>query len=555
MKELVACGERQAEEAADHNNSPPMSKLTEEVLEEILIRLPDPRSVIQCKIVSKNWCSVISNPYFFRHCICFRKEQAAAAAEEDPFQPGPESVRVSILSFLPLSAMIIDRRDEFNAQRRFKVYNCAEEDNLVLCGFRENYWSDELSRTFFVCNRRTKQWIVLPLSPPKRSDDGHPVFLPVLVCLPCNNSINLDLGGGETFVYSEYRFRVVRMHHHSYANDKVRFDVYCSESPGEWTSHVLGDEVKRLLPYKNPLELKVFKGKLYWMHNSINGVVQFDPFRLDQPPHVFYASQEAATSKAGVWISQGHLHIVRVKTSTSFRVWRFEGGRWIKQCAVTMDMLRWCDQNESAYEDSFRMDLDCSRPFVERLFGKLCDKCEGGKMVPEIELRLSSVIGLHPEDPQIVYLKFNRRSTQYDCLDDEVGVVCNLRMMTLEVFGAVYDSIHSGDWWALQFKKPRSYYWPAQIQNFGKLGGEYYNGGYLSVNLSSGFVRAHSDSLIQAFGDLGLGGPDLDRALCFLDDRHLSGQWFLELEPEDRKFVIDYMRKTDKYNTRFDVVM
>ncbi|CAI0546602.1 unnamed protein product [Linum tenue] len=56
----------------------------DDLLVEILIRLPDPRSAFRCKSICKRWNSLISAPYFSRRFLSHHRALSAAAAAEPP---------------------------------------------------------------------------------------------------------------------------------------------------------------------------------------------------------------------------------------------------------------------------------------------------------------------------------------------------------------------------------------------------------------------------------------------------------------------------------------
>ncbi|CAN0892206.1 hypothetical protein LINGRAHAP2_LOCUS17429, partial [Linum grandiflorum] len=124
-----------------------MSKLGEDLLEEILIRLPNPKSSCRCKAVCKPWKSIISDPSFNRRFIAHHRSKY-----QTPSLFIPSHDPQSILSFLPIPDKI---------RPKLRVFDCFKD--LLLCGFSEAF--GELERSYFVCNPFTKQWIALPLAP------------------------------------------------------------------------------------------------------------------------------------------------------------------------------------------------------------------------------------------------------------------------------------------------------------------------------------------------------------------------------------------------------
>ncbi|CAI0412488.1 unnamed protein product [Linum tenue] len=132
-----------------------INKLGDDLLVEILIRLPHPRSAFLCKAVCKRWNYLISDPSssFTRRFISHRR------SSNHPPPPSlflPSNDPQAILCFLPVPD---------GARPNPRVFDCFKD--LILCGFAESSYgiAAELDRSYFVCNPFTKQWVTLPLAP------------------------------------------------------------------------------------------------------------------------------------------------------------------------------------------------------------------------------------------------------------------------------------------------------------------------------------------------------------------------------------------------------
>ncbi|CAL1404316.1 unnamed protein product [Linum trigynum] len=148
-------GKRQRISSELANLPPPISKLTADLLQEILIRLPNPRVACLCKLVCKPWCSLISSPGFNR---LFVSHHQTMSLNHAPIPDNPYELLSMIRSFLPPMPSRV--------QSRLRVLDCNKD--LVLCGFLDlARLSEESSRAYLVCNPFSKQWIALPLAPRK----------------------------------------------------------------------------------------------------------------------------------------------------------------------------------------------------------------------------------------------------------------------------------------------------------------------------------------------------------------------------------------------------
>ncbi|CAL1369155.1 unnamed protein product [Linum trigynum] len=178
-----------------------ISRLGDDLMEEILIRLPNPRSASRCKPVCRRWNSMISSPSFNRRFVSHHQSKNR---EPPLLLPSDDPLSSSMLSFLPVPG-------EFRS--KFIVWDSFKD--LLLCGFKD--WGTsiyfEMGRLFFLCNPFTEQWVALPLAP-MRINSRYRTTEVKLVCEEIGNSnTSLDMGDGQAFVYSsDYRFRVLLAH-------------------------------------------------------------------------------------------------------------------------------------------------------------------------------------------------------------------------------------------------------------------------------------------------------------------------------------------------------
>ncbi|CAL1362773.1 unnamed protein product [Linum trigynum] len=404
--------------AGEHPVSSPMRHLGDDLLLQILIRVPELRSAFRCKSVCKRWNSLISDPYFSRRFSSHHKSMASCYGEPPllPFND-PEST----LSFIPVPHELKDR---FVVMDSFK--------DLLLCGFVDSV------RSYIVCNPFSKQWIALPLVP-KRYVEYEKVVAR-LVCEPVYScDLNLaDDGGGcpQGLSYSEYRFCVVRLFETWTAGyiRNTKLDVFCSET-GKWKTDalVLLDESKR------NHDAFSTNGNLYWVTNSWK-IVVCNPFRLDITPPTFisvlpiYQRTDKITTFS---TSQGALHMVLITfMPTVLRLLTLEedGTRyyWRKRYKVALETLM----------PNYELD----------------------------RLVVDGVVGLHPEKPEIVFLQFHKicgTTISYFIFS------CNLKKGEAEETDFRCDP-NSCFWKVFQ---PRFFGWPTPIPRYEELRCRY-NGSY-----------------------------------------------------------------------------
>ncbi|CAN0892636.1 Putative F-box/kelch-repeat protein At1g15680 [Linum grandiflorum] len=343
-----------------------MSKLGEDLLVEILIRLPNPKSSCRCKAVCKRWRSLISDPSFNRRFIAHHRSK---------YQPPslfiPSHDPQSVLSFLPLPD---------NARPNLRVFDCFKD--LLLCGFVDT--CDELRTSYLVCNPFTKQWIALPLAP---RTQGYFRSAALLVCQPRSN-YNLvadDEPESAAFVYSEYRFRVVLL---LQCGSNMTLQVFCSES-STWRQ---GSRKNVIMSSTNVVW---WNELLVWVHYDMPSnrsvVLGYDPFRLDIRPDPMTAPSSLLNRlidlRGTFSISQGVFHSIVLKVEGvgdrsryALSVWRVE---------VEDDKYRWSQR----YEIVLKTTPSPSSSSSSTLWGNY-------------ELAKCSVLCLHPEKPEIVFFRY-----------------------------------------------------------------------------------------------------------------------------------------------------
>ncbi|CAI0546825.1 unnamed protein product [Linum tenue] len=312
-----------------------ISQLGDDLLVQILIRLPDPRPACRCKSVCKRWNSLISTPSFNRRFVHHHR----SSNHHLPLPDDPNELQSTIrrLGFLPRAYVLNDLR----------VLDCFKD--LVLCGFWDLYNNNDIpGRSYLICNPFTKQWVALPLAPKKRI--GYEQAVARLVCEP-RNPKKLYLGDNDepAFVYSsEYRFRVVCIYQ---VGSSTELDLFFSET-WKWRREVLSLRDCVRSGNKSVVSSSC-NGELFWSYHKLEDLKQlgrvhysvaaFDPFRFDagRRPASIDVSAFAAKPCWVISVSQGALHVIAFEgrgagevVGWRLSVWRLEEDRrsWRKLC-------------------------------------------------------------------------------------------------------------------------------------------------------------------------------------------------------------------------------
>ncbi|CAL1372892.1 unnamed protein product [Linum trigynum] len=428
-----------------------MTQLQDDLLVEILARLPDARSAFRCRPICKRWRSLISDPLFRRRFLSHKQSESGGySGGEQSLVLSSHDAQSVTMSFLPVP-------DDLRPY--FSVLSSCED--LVLCGFDVSKKSggddqdESVRRMFFVCNPFTKQWVALPLAP---AEKDRPFSTVSLVCQ----------SDGKVRAFID-RFRVVCFSGSGYAPD---VDLFCSES-GEWTKYALNpNRGKRLQLREQLLTLNEecflttawFNGKLHWQTIAGHKIYVWDPFRPDAPT-TFMDGKLVDLDQ--VWISQGALYIVNF---TQFLyVWRLgerDGditGRKL-YASVPLKACKFVGSNSEKYS--------------------------------HLKWKLHGVCALHPNDPDIVFLEFSHRElctrpqlwTQRELCTHRVLFSLNIRTAELTF---VAEQTSDAERWRVFH--PRFTCWPSPIPNYEKLQGAFH-GSYTRLVHSIESARARTST-------------------------------------------------------------
>ncbi|CAI0546945.1 unnamed protein product [Linum tenue] len=342
----------------------------EDLLVEILIRLPGPKSVFRCKSVSRRWNALISAPYFSRRFVSHHRTPSPANAGESE-QPVLiiSHVRQLISSFLPFP---------HGTESKFSVLDSVKD--LLLIGFwGPETTEQELRRTHLICNPFTKQWVALPLAPKMAARLSRDRWIVKLVLEPFNSSSSS----------APREFRVVRMYN-PMRGGPAKVDVYtfCSRS-GRWTKSVLRLDAD-LRCWIADHRVVSTNGKLYWLNSMRGVVVKWDPpfCQLDYGmvgtarfPVLLEGCEldSQITSCYGLWVSEDdggdHVHMVcneRMGSMGSMMsVWRLVedekggGGCWRKQYEVAWSNSLSCARK---YRDGNGSEMEIEIEMLDLVF-------------------------------------------------------------------------------------------------------------------------------------------------------------------------------------------
>lgn len=247
--------------------------LTNELLVEILSRLPTYDDAVELKLVSKRWYSQISHPYFV---FCFLKKNPTSPTLFTPMilsyfptkvtndVDAPERFRKD---FVPAETnMIIN--DAYNLRflpcHKLREHNpplsvLATCNNFLLCSEYNSRWDPQ--PRYYICNALTFQRIYLP----KPTGKVRGALLG-LKCEPCYERISTR--AQDPSVY--YKLLVVRVPDpNDSPHDVTSVEIFSSESR-QWSEAVVPGGGIRLSCFFT--EAVVFNGMFHWLLHERGGI-------------------------------------------------------------------------------------------------------------------------------------------------------------------------------------------------------------------------------------------------------------------------------------------
>ncbi|CAA0831424.1 Unknown protein [Striga hermonthica] len=365
---------------------------SEWVLMEVLSRLPI-KMVIRCKSVSKQWLSLISDPYFSRfYNISARGWQASAfsgsvwrrppwvfifkrmSAEGCEMTLFSEEELMDIMYPFPNSpspnycVLPLPKSQQAEKGRTYAIQ--AIHDGFVLYK-----WTDFSTgvHELYICNPMTDQWFPLP----------RPKYIP---------KTNVSFGfitRVEAGMLTSHRVVLVRCHYQK--KSFIEFQVFCSES-GKWVEYTVHS--RRAVRVCDNKKTVFLDGKLHWDDCEL-GLIAYDPYtspdgmRLIDFPKDLYRSYRSVSYRlnfSSCGVHQGLLKYFEVTEPFSAR-----GFSHLKICVLEdYDMGRWCLQHMVGCED-IRVGGSLSR-----------------RPLP------AQLVCFHPYNADIVYMQRRKDLVSYD---------------------------------------------------------------------------------------------------------------------------------------------
>ncbi|RXI05574.1 hypothetical protein DVH24_017616 [Malus domestica] len=283
--------------------------LPESLLVEILCRLPCFKSVSQCKLVSKRWCTLLSDSRFIRHFLCVQRNRNQKPMGTTISMNGEEFLNRVSPSSRPL-AQLFKRLVSIHGLKQEPIVVGTYNDLVLCCA------SMHFQRDYYICNPHTVQWV--PLPPPPH------VYKYVTVGFTCDlpyyNYREDDQQGAIVQLNVEYKYRVVRLIDPTggYDDDdddddtiscEIKAQIFFSET-GEWRQFVLSSPSAIAVGDLCMESSGVASNRmLYWLHGKGEFLIGLDPFMIEKSDNTSSAATAGRTdykcffSECGEWDS------------------------------------------------------------------------------------------------------------------------------------------------------------------------------------------------------------------------------------------------------------
>ncbi|KAJ8545576.1 hypothetical protein K7X08_018159 [Anisodus acutangulus] len=290
---------------------PTFSNLTDELLNEILIRLPNSKEAIRCKLVCKRWFSLISSDYFVTTFVVHNRDKDKTILPFNLVLHDQKNNQVEYVECRHPKRGSSSRVDLGFLPARFDQI-CLEAScgDLILCS---------AARSYCIFNILNRQWIILPANYcPIKSGIG---FLVEPNCVD----------------NARHEYQVLQ--YWCVDNSRINIEIFSSQQ-GRWTRLVV-TSLRRLINLKSNTSLIACGRMLYGLTYNISVradfVMAFDPFTNDpaQILHIVDLPLEARDScgflSSNVGVCQGSLRFAQVTIQTSpypcISIWELEDCR------------------------------------------------------------------------------------------------------------------------------------------------------------------------------------------------------------------------------------
>lgn len=143
------------------------NNLTDELLIEVFIRLPSSKEAIRCQAVCNRWFTLISSDYFRNASLIHNSNY-----DKKPFAFVSTADQKSLYVFELSTEQDLPKQVSLGflcsgRSHNYRIRLEGSSGDLILCSGRIFCFRNSSGTDFYIVNLMTKQWVMLPPSPPE----------------------------------------------------------------------------------------------------------------------------------------------------------------------------------------------------------------------------------------------------------------------------------------------------------------------------------------------------------------------------------------------------
>ncbi|PON95347.1 F-box domain containing protein, partial [Trema orientale] len=270
----IAKLEAEPETAAASKFMSSTATVTDDLLLEIFVRLPNPRSAIQCSLVCKRWFSLISCPEFRRDFVHRRHDHQrpfTALSDRLPlcqlFSEKSEITRqcgktIGYGDPCWISQLLLEKSKSKSKSKSTSLYEQPIRGGYgdIVSSFHDLLLISYSLKDYYICNPLTKQSVALP-APPVQCWPEH-------IKLVFEHPSCPDKRAGCSCGFSDSRFRVLLFNH------RIDDYLFCSET-GQWSRVILPFNTAGRWIFSS---VAPCNGIFHFLDEKDKKLIAFDPF-------------------------------------------------------------------------------------------------------------------------------------------------------------------------------------------------------------------------------------------------------------------------------------
>ncbi|XP_074301400.1 F-box protein At3g26010-like [Silene latifolia] len=380
-----------------------MDDLDDHMLTQILVRLPNCKTVLACSPVNKRWCSLISDPTFSAQFTNHKKKNHK---DDEPHWDLITTMQSSEHPFI-IKFMFGFRELSLQFLPCKTCTTTVTFKDLVLCS---NYWThqEDGRLVYYITNPITKQWVALPPCPVyKHRWELERIKRTALIC-------------------QQYKFRVVEVRNTCIdsSQETLGLFVYCSEI-GEWK------EIKLRVPNEEFRQLEttvVCNGIIYF--KSGLSLVGLDPFDVNDTCDTTLEARVMPPLPDFGYLQESSGQLLVVYSPKRFSkpfVFYSEDGK-----VIELEMVMW------------KLDPNQARLVWEMTFRGMCKGTwKSSKLHCNIGLG-GDLIEVHPYNDKLIYM-FLPTEDWFVLCDTQTGYITPLKSLCKYSLHRIHRLEHQ--WW------------------------------------------------------------------------------------------------------------